>query len=85
MLVVEFQGKGFAKESILTILDFIFNTCGFYKATATLIEENMPSVGLLKSMILMHESTLRDGLTLSGRWCNDVKLGMLNCEYKIME
>lgn len=84
LLATEFQGRGFAKESTLAVLDFAFNTCGFHKATATVTEGNDPSFGLLKSIGFAHEGTLRDNFKLSGKWCNDLILGLLRCEYNVI-
>ena len=84
LLATEFHGKGFAKESTLTVLDFAFNTCGFHKATATITEGNNSSFGLLKRLGFSHDGTLRDNFKLSGKWCNDLKLSLLRSEYNVM-
>ncbi len=81
LLSPQFQGKGYAKESTLAVLDYLFNTCNFHKAVATVTEGNVPSFELLKSLGFKHEGTLRDNFKLNDTWYNDLKLGLLQHEF----
>lgn len=75
------QGKGYAKESTLAVLDYIFNQLDYHKAVATVTEGNTPSLKLLESLGFQLEGTLRDNFKLHGNWYNDLKLGLLKHEY----
>ncbi|MFC0225273.1 GNAT family N-acetyltransferase [Serratia aquatilis] len=77
----EGQGKGYGKESLLAVLDFAFNACGFHKMTATVTEGNIASRHLLESCGFQLEGTLRDNYRLAGQWCNDWQLGLLQAEF----
>lgn len=81
LLSPEFQGKGYGKESIIAVIGYAFNQCHFHKVIATVTEGNSPSFNLLKALGFTHEGTIRDNFKLDGRWCNDLKLGLLNHEY----
>lgn len=77
----EAQGKGYGKESLLAVLDFAFNACGFHKMNATVTEGNIASRRLLESCGFKLEGTLRDNYRLAGQWCNDWQLGLLAAEF----
>lgn len=79
--VPEGQGKGYGKESLLAVLDFAFNACGFHKMNATVTEGNIASRRLLENCGFRLEGTLRDNYRLAGQWCNDWQLGLLAAEF----
>ena len=82
MLAPEYQGKGFAKESLCAVLDFAFESCGFHKLVATVTEGHEQSFGLLKRVGFQHEGTLRENFRLNNNWYNDLKMGLLATEYQ---
>lgn len=82
LLSPEFQGKGYAKESTIALLDYIFEEQTYHKAVATVTEGNAPSAKLLQSLGFQLEGTIRDNFKLNGQWYNDLKLGLLRHEYK---
>ncbi len=77
----KFQGKGYAKESTLALLDYIFKEQHYHKAVATVTEGNQASVNLLQKIGFQLEGTIRDNFKLHGKWYNDLKLGLLRDEY----
>ena len=76
-----FQGLGYGKESTLKIMDFAFNHCQYHKASATVTDGNIASSNLLTSLGFKLEGKLRDNYQINGKWCNDLKYGMLKSEY----
>jgi RimJ/RimL family protein N-acetyltransferase len=78
------QGKGYGKESLLAVMDFAFNACGFHKLKATVTEGNIPSRRLLEGCGFQLEGTLRDNYRLAGKWHGDWVLGLLATEYHVM-
>lgn len=81
LLSPESQGKGYGKESTIAVLDYAFNQCNFHKVIATVTEGNISSFNLLKGLGFNHEGTFIDSFQLGGKWCNDLKLGLLKHEY----
>ncbi len=77
-----YQGRGYGRESTQAVLRFIFERCGYHKATATVTEGNEASFGLLRKLGFRHEGTLRDNFRLGERWCHDQLLGLLETEYR---
>jgi len=81
LLDPDYQGKGYAKESALAVLDYIFNVGKYHKAIATVTEGNDASCQLLQKLGFKLEGTLRDNFKLNDKWYNDLKLGMLKDEF----
>ena len=82
LLSPKFQGKGYAKESTIALLDYIFIEQQYHKAVATVTEGNHPSANLLQNLGFRLEGTIRDNFKLNGQWFNDLKLGLLRTEYQ---
>lgn len=80
MLLPEFHGKGFGKESLVAILNFAFETCDFHKAKATVTEGNDASCHLLKKVGFQQEGIIRDNYKINGAWKSDIIFGMFGNE-----
>jgi RimJ/RimL family protein N-acetyltransferase len=72
---------GYGKESTLKIMDFAFNHCLYHKVLATVTDGNIASSNLLASLGFKLEGKLRDNYQINGKWCTDLKYGMLKSEY----
>ncbi|CAM4127447.1 GNAT family N-acetyltransferase [Pseudoalteromonas byunsanensis] len=77
MILPEFQGMGYAKESTKALIDFALFECGFHKLIATVSEGNEASFGLLTALGFEHEGTLKDNFKIAGKWVNDQKLALI--------
>ncbi|WP_105169496.1 GNAT family N-acetyltransferase [Pseudoalteromonas sp. T1lg23B] len=77
MILPEFQGMGYAKESTVALIKFTLLECGFHKLIATVSEGNEASFGLLTSLGFEHEGTLKDNFKIAGKWVNDQKLALI--------
>ncbi|AHM75099.2 N-acetyltransferase [Yersinia hibernica] len=78
-----YQGKGFAKESLLAVLAFGFQQCQFHKMKATVTVGNQASRQMLERCGFQLEGTLRDNYQLAGQWCDDWVLGLLAGEFAL--
>jgi len=72
MILPMFQGKGYAKESLTSVIDFVFKKCGFRKLKAVVVDSHFRCINLLKNMGFVEESILRNNIKLNGRWHNDL-------------
>lgn len=81
MLLPEFQGLGYAKESLLELVNFAFNECQFNKIKATVTEGNQASARLLEASGFSQEGILRENYQIAGQWKNDMMFGLLKREY----
>lgn len=80
-ILPSYHGKGFAKESLMAVLEFGFQQCQFHKMKATVTVGNHPSRRVLEGCGFQLEGTLRDNYQLGGQWCDDWVLGQLAGEF----
>jgi RimJ/RimL family protein N-acetyltransferase len=80
MLLSEFQGKGYGKESLVAVLEFAFKECNFHKVKATVTEGNDASCHLLKKVGFLQEGIIRDNYKINGTWKSDIIFGMFSNE-----
>lgn len=71
------QKKGFAKETLLTILDFLFSRPGFHRVTETVDAENLASIQLLKSTGFRQEGYFIENIFFKGKWGSEYQYVML--------
>lgn len=81
-MLPSYQGRGFAKESLMAVLAFGFQQCLFHKMTGRVTVGNHASRGVLERCGFQWEGTLRDNYQLGGQWCDDWVLGMLESEFQ---
>lgn len=84
LLTPAFQGMGYGAESTQAILRFAFEQCDFHKVSATVTEGNTASERLLLKLGLQHEGKIRDNIRIKGCWYNDLKLGILQKEFHLL-
>lgn len=82
-ILPSYHGKGFAKESLMAVLEFGFQQCQFHKMKATVTVGNTASRRTLESCGFQLEDTLRDNFQLDGQWCDDWVLGLLDSEFEL--
>lgn len=75
------QQKGFAKETLTAILDFLFKIEGFHRVTETVDAENIASIQLLKSMGFMQEGYFVENIFFKGKWGSEYQFAMLKSEW----
>lgn len=56
---VKFQGKGVASKSVAAAINHLFNTGKYKKVEAHAVEENIPSLKLMKKIGMQEEAKLR--------------------------
>jgi RimJ/RimL family protein N-acetyltransferase len=62
------QKKGYAKEVLTAILDFLFSIQGFHRVTETVDAENIASIQLLKSVGFKEEGHFVENIFFKGKW-----------------
>lgn len=75
------QKKGFAKESLLAILDFLFSIENFHRVTETVDAENTASIQLLKSIGFREEGHFIENIFFKGNWGSEYQYAMLKTEW----
>ena len=77
----EEQKEGFAKETLLAILDFLFNLEDFHRVTETVDAENIASIQLLKSVGFRQEGHFIENIFFKGKWGSEYQYAMLKSEW----
>ncbi len=75
------QKKGYAKEVLRAILNFLFNIEGFHRVTETVDAENTASIQLLKSVGFRQEGHFIDNIFFKGKWGSEYQFAMLKSEW----
>lgn len=77
------QKKGYAKEVMHALLDFLFSIEGFHRVTETVDAENDASVQLLKSLGFRQEGYFIENIFFKGKWGSEYQFAMLKKEWII--
>ncbi len=75
------QRKGFAKEALLGILTFLFDTKGIYRIVEIVDAENIASINLLKSTRFKQEGHFIENIFFKGKWGSELQFAMLKREW----
>lgn len=75
------QKKGFAKETLLAILNFLFNLPGFHRVTETVDADNTASIRLLESIGFRQEGYFIENIFFKGKWGSEYQYAMLKGDW----
>lgn len=75
------QKKGFAKEVLLGILTFLFDTKGIHRVVEIVDTENIASINLLKSTGFRQEGHFIENIFFKGKWGSEFQYAMLKREW----
>lgn len=79
------QRKGFAKEALLGILAFLFETKGIHRVAEIIDAENTASNNLLKSTGFRKEGHFIENIFFKGKWGSEMQFAMLKREWDEMK
>lgn len=75
------QKKGYAKEVLKAILNFLFSIEDFHRVTETVDAENVASILLLKSVGFRQEGHFIENIFFKGKWGGEYQYAMLKKEW----
>lgn len=75
------QKKGYAKEALLGILDFLFRSQNIHRLVETVDTENSACINLLKSIGFRQEGHFVENLFFKGKWGSEFQFAMLKREW----
>jgi len=78
----EEQKKGYAKEVLNAILNFLFSIEDFHRVTETVDAENTASIQLLKSIGFRQEGHFIENIFFKGKWGSEYQFAMLKREWR---
>lgn len=75
------QKKGYAKETLTAILDYLFSLKDFHRVTEIVDAENVASIQLLKSLGFRQEGHFIENIFFKGKWGSEYQFAMLKSEW----
>lgn len=75
------QRQGYAKETLLTVLNFLFGLDDFHRVTEIVDAENTASIALLKSVGFRQEGHFIENIFFKGKWGSELQFAMLRSEW----
>ena len=75
------QKKGYAKEVMIGILAFLFDTKEIHRVVETVDAENIASINLLKSTGFKQEGHFIENIFFKGKWGSEFQYAMLKREW----
>jgi ribosomal-protein-alanine N-acetyltransferase len=75
------QKKGYAKEIMIGILTFLFDTKEIHRVVETVDAENIASINLLKSTGFKQEGHFIENIFFKGKWGSEFQYAMLKREW----
>jgi RimJ/RimL family protein N-acetyltransferase len=76
------RGKGYAKEALNLLVDYLFSGYPTERITAFTDSENIPAQRTMESIGFQREGTLRRSMFRDGRWCDVAIYALLREEWK---
>ena len=75
------QKKGYAKETLIAILTFLFDTKNIHRVVEIVDAENIASIKLLESIGFMQEGHFIENIFFKGKWGSEFQYAMLKREW----
>ena len=75
------QGKGYAKEAMTALLDFLFIEGDKHRVIGSVDPRNKASIGLLESIGFRKEAHFKQSLWFKGEWVDDLIYALLRDEW----
>lgn len=78
----DYQRKGYATESLKTIIDYLIHTLHKHRVIASIDPRNSNSIRLVKRLGFRKEAHFVESLFLNGKWQDDLVFALLAREWK---
>lgn len=75
------QKKGYAKEALIGVLTFLFDTKEIHRVVEIVDAENIASISLLKSVGFKQEGHFIENIFFKGKWGSEFQYAMLKREW----
>jgi len=67
------QRKGYAREAMSGLMDFLFRVKGVCRIVETVDAENLASIRMLKSLSFRQDGELMENIFFKGKWTNEYR------------
>lgn len=76
-----YWGKGYAKEALSRIIEFLFTDLKKHRIIAGIDPRNVPSIRLVESLGFRKEGHFKESFYLRGEWVDDYSFALLASEW----
>ena len=76
------QRQGYARETLLTLLHFLFSREDFHRVVETVDAENAASIALLQSLGFRQEGQFIENIFFKGKWGSEYQFALLRREWE---
>ncbi len=76
------QGKGFATEALIKLINFLFNDLDKHRIIASIDPRNSSSIALFERLNFRKEAHFRESLLQNGVWVDDLIYAILKSEWE---
>jgi RimJ/RimL family protein N-acetyltransferase len=76
-----YQRRGYAKETMSGLMDFLFGKNKIHRIVETVDAENDASIHLLKSLSFRQEAHFINSIFFKGKWGSEFQFAMLQNEW----
>ena len=80
-LSVENQGKGYATEAVINIINYLFNTLKKHRVIASVDPRNSKSISLLNRIRMRKEAHFKKSIWFNEAWADDIVFAILEEEW----
>ncbi|MBS1929907.1 MAG: GNAT family N-acetyltransferase [Bacteroidetes bacterium] len=76
-LLPDFQKKGYMREALIKVLDFVFNTIHFHSIEGVVISGNQPSINILEKSHFIREGYFRENVFFNGTYLDTIVYSLM--------
>jgi ribosomal-protein-alanine N-acetyltransferase len=76
------QRQGYAKETMLGLMNFLFSQKGIHRIEETVDVENLASIRMMESLSFRKEAHFIENTFLKGKWSSEYQFAMLRREWE---
>jgi len=77
------QKKGYAKETLSALMNFLFTSRNIHNIVETVDTENIASIHLLKSLGFKQQGSIIENIFFKGKWGSEVQFTLLKTEWHL--
>ena len=78
----EYQGKGFATETMRATVDYLFKKLYKHRIVTSIDTQNIDSIKLVERLGFRKEGQFKESLLIDGKWVDDIVYALLDREWK---
>jgi [ribosomal protein S5]-alanine N-acetyltransferase len=79
------QRRGYAKETMLGLMNFLFGEKGIHRIVETVDVKNEASIKMLKSLFFRQEGHFHENIFFKGKWGSEYQFAMLYHEWDTLK